>query len=346
MAIIRSMSQLNIKAPPPSPIPTATGSRSAANASLTDFLEKSLQVPDLTLPESQAFRHSDPPYKVDFQSLALRESGSVERLLRSAREFGVVAIGLRGIDTGEELRALVKETARVFGVLEDRDTGFRRCWVGKREEIVWVRCKDERMEWARQYIGAQLYQSFSEKMEKVASKLEEVARELGNILVENAGKQPRKRFQKGESQLSIYKYNYQPDKMTDQNPHLNEEENDHSCDYTLSLHLPAKHCEFSVKSGPRLFTFDAGPDTIIVTVGQQLEEWSMGGFKCVSGRIICQPELRGSKSSFSMELKWSSSNKNHTYKTTPYKKITLADQFFIALVIVFLYSIFMLKNSP
>ena len=107
-------------------------------------------------------------------------------------------------------------------------------------------------------------------MEKVASKLEEVAEELGKIFVENASNQPRKRLEKGESVLSIYKYNYQ-DKITGQNPHLNEEENDHSCDYTLSLHLPTKHCEFSVKSGPRLFTFDAAPVTIIVTVGQQLE---------------------------------------------------------------------------
>ena len=161
MAIRRSMSQLNIKAPPPSPIPTASGSRSAANESLTNYLEKSLQIPDLTLPESQALHHPDPPYEVDFQSLALRESNSVERLLRSAREFGVLRIGLHGIDTGDgELRSLVKEAARVFGMLEERDTGFRRYRAGKREEIVWVRCKDERMEWARQYIGAQLYQSF------------------------------------------------------------------------------------------------------------------------------------------------------------------------------------------
>ncbi|XVF29694.1 hypothetical protein REPUB_Repub15cG0144200 [Reevesia pubescens] len=276
MAIIRSMNQLNIKAPPPSPIPTATGSRSAANETLTNFLENSLQIPDLTLPESQA--KAQPPHhpdKVDFRSLVLRETGSVERLLRSVREFGVVAIGWQqGIDNNtEEVKALVKETARVFGVLEERDTGFRRYFAGKREEIVWVHCNDERMEWARRYIGPQLYQSFSEKMEKVGRKLKEVAEELGKILVENASEQlAKKRLQRRESILSIYKYNQQ-DKKIEQNQHLNlnEDENDHSCDYTLSLHLPTKHCEFSVKSGPRVFSFDAGPDTIIVTVGQQLE---------------------------------------------------------------------------
>lgn len=169
MALLRSMSQLKVKAPPPSPIPTAAGSRSAANQTLSEFLEKSLQVPDLiTLSESQDLlhdhHHSDPPpppYKVDFESLALRERSSVELLLRSAREWGVVRIGWHGIDTEEEeLTALVKEAARVFGVLEERDAGFRRYRAAKREEIVWVRCKDERMEWARQYIGPVLYQSF------------------------------------------------------------------------------------------------------------------------------------------------------------------------------------------
>ncbi|XWS22092.1 hypothetical protein CRYUN_Cryun29cG0004700 [Craigia yunnanensis] len=102
MAIIRSMSQLNIKAPPPSPVPTAIGSRSAANESFTDILENSLQAPDLTLPESQSQGRYHPglPDKVDFRSLALRESGSVERLLRSAREFGVVGIGWDGMKRG------------------------------------------------------------------------------------------------------------------------------------------------------------------------------------------------------------------------------------------------------
>ncbi|KAA3479990.1 2-oxoglutarate (2OG) and Fe(II)-dependent oxygenase superfamily protein [Gossypium australe] len=331
--VMRSMSKLNIKAPPPSPIPTATGSRSAASEILTDFLEKSLQIPDLTLPECQTLRHHGLPDKVDFQSLGLREVGSVERFMRSARKYGVVAIGRHGIDAGEEVRATVKEAARVFGVLEERDTGYRRNSAGKREEIVWVDCKDERMEWARQYIGVHLYHSFSEKVEKVASKLEEVAEELGKILVENARQAGRKGFRRGESVVSIYKYNNNSneDNLADQDPKVNEEENGHCCDYTLSLHLPTKHCQFSLKTGPRLLTFD---------------EWSMGEFKCVRGRIIYPPEVGGSKCSFSTELKCSSINITHSYKKSTYKMISLADQFFVAVLIFSLYSIFMFKTSP
>ncbi|KAE8694929.1 AF4/FMR2 family member 1 [Hibiscus syriacus] len=273
MAVMRSMSKLNIKAPPPSPIPTATGSRSAANEILTDFLEKSLHIPDLTLPETQALRQHGLSDKIDFQSLVSRERDSLERFMKSARKFGAVVIWRHGIET-EELRETTKEAAKVFEVLEERDTGLDRNSGGKRDEIVWVGCKEERMEWARQYIGAHLYSSFSEKIENVASKLEEVAEELGKILVEIAGKAGKKGVPKGVSHLSIYKYNNKDgDKSADQDPigEEEEEENQHCCDYTLSLHLPTKHCQFSAKYGHRLLTFDADPDTIIVTFGQLLE---------------------------------------------------------------------------
>ncbi|GMI93076.1 hypothetical protein like AT2G38500 [Hibiscus trionum] len=347
MAVTRSMSQLNIKAPPPSPIPTATGSRSAANEVLTDFLEKSLQIPDLTLPEAQALRHHGLLDKIDFQSLVSRERDSLERFLKSARRIGVVAIWRHGFDTEEELRGTMKDAAKVFEVLEERDTGFGRKSAGKRDEIVWVGCKDERKEWARQYIGAHLYSSFSEKIEKVASELEEIAEELGKILVENASKPGKKGVPKGVSHLSIYKYNNnEEDKLEDQDPFLGEEENQHCCDYTLSLHLPTKHCQFSAKSGPRRLTFHADPDTIIVTFGQLLEEWSMGDFKCVRGRISYPPEQGGSQCSFSVELKCSSLNATHTYKKTCKKLISLGDQLFIAVIIFCIYSIFMYKKSP
>lgn len=113
----------------------------------------------------------------------------------------------------------------------------------------------------------------SEKVEKVARKLEEVEEELGKILVENARQAGRKGFRRGESVVSIYKYNNNSneDKLADQDSNGNEEENGHYCDYTLSLHLPTKHCQFSLKTGPRLLTFDVAPDTLILTFGHQLE---------------------------------------------------------------------------
>ncbi|MBA0696120.1 hypothetical protein Goari_002703, partial [Gossypium aridum] len=134
-----------------------------------------------------------------------------------------------------------------------------------------------------------------EKVEKVASKLEEVAEELGKILVENARQVGRKGFRRGESVVSIYKYNNNSneDKLADQDPNVNEEENGHCCDYTLSLHLPTKHCQFSLKTGPRLLTFDVAPDTLILTFGHQLEAslFSFPFFNFNSGFALHLPSL-------------------------------------------------------
>ncbi|GLU17864.1 hypothetical protein SLE2022_342140 [Rubroshorea leprosula] len=339
MAIVRTMSELKIRAPPPSPIPTASGSRSAANETLSEFLENSLRVPDLTLPSAHS-RHQPSPPEIDRHSLASRESGTVDSLLRSVRVFGAFRISYHGI-SGEELRSLVKEAARVFGVLEKRDTGFRQHYGVNREEIVWVRWRDERMEWARDYIGAQLYQSFSEKMDKVGSRLDAIAEEVGEILVENADKQGQRRLQREESVLSLYRYNH--DNVMPQNPPPSTAEDESSaCDYCLNLHLPSKQCEFFVQSKQGFWSFDAGPDTIIVTVGKRLEEWSSGEFKSVSGRIMYHPEdLKGCKASFSIELKWPSLTLYRSFKRNTYKKISLADQFLFALIAIFLYSIFL-----
>lgn len=167
MNMMRSQSSLNIAAPPPSPtpsappspIPRAAGSRSAANQILAEFLEKSLQVPELALREPHSQRV---PEEINLRSLVLGENYWLDRVMKSAREFGAFRIRCHGI-SAEELRALVRETERVFGILEERDTGYRRD-IGRRndnkEEIVWVRSGKERMEWAREYIGPELFRSF------------------------------------------------------------------------------------------------------------------------------------------------------------------------------------------
>lgn len=336
------MSDLKITAPPPSPIPTATGSRSAANETLTEFLDKSLSVPDLNLPDPHA-RHQSSPPEIDRRSLTSRDSAAVSRLLRSARAFGAVRISGHGI-SGEELRLLVKEAAKLFGVLEERDTGFRRHYGCNREEIIWVRLRDERMEWARNYIGAQLYESFSEKMEKVASTLDAVAEEVGQILIDYADKQGARRLQRGESVLSIYRYNHD-NVMAQSLAPPNDEENN---TYSLNIHLPTKHCEFLVQSSRGFWSFDAAPDTIIVTIGKRLEDWSLGEFRCVSGRIMYQPEdVKECKASFSIELKWLFLHvlRSFNYKRTTSKRISLANQLLIALVAIVLYSVLFLRSS-
>lgn len=263
----------------------------------------------------------------------------MDRLVRSAREFGAFRVSYHGISS-EEMRSLVRESGRVFGVLEGRDTGFRRSVVGNRDEIVWVRSWKERMEWAREYIGPERYRCFSQEMENVADKLEGVARKLGQIMVENSRRQTDKRIQRGESVLSVYRYNHE--NVTEQSPPLPKETTEEMLHYTLSLHLPAKNCEFRVDSGKGggPLSFHADPDTILVTFGRQLEEWSLGEFKCRQGEIIYHPDVYGSRTSFSVELKCMSLFLSHASIATTCKTFSLTHQIFTSLLLLFFFQFF------
>lgn len=138
-------------APPPSPIPTARGSRSAADPILSEYVDKSIRIPALKLPQNV---HQFKPDEIDYGSIALGDACSVKRLLRSIREFGVVQISGHGIRT-EELRFVLGNSDRVFGLTVECCTRY-----GDHEKIVW--CGDDGgiAEEAAAAIGDRNYQIF------------------------------------------------------------------------------------------------------------------------------------------------------------------------------------------
>lgn len=137
MAVMRHVSRSTTEAPPPSPIPTGKGSRSAASETFTQFLDKCLQIPDLiALPPSHlsgtASRHPIPA-DVDFRSLS---ADSIARLLVSAKQLGAFRITGHGI-SADELRSVVREAESVFGNADQPRRLVER--IVNREEIAWVR---------------------------------------------------------------------------------------------------------------------------------------------------------------------------------------------------------------
>ncbi|KAF3961521.1 hypothetical protein ACB098_09G090200 [Castanea mollissima] len=326
---MRAMSALRKAAPLPSPIPTASGSRSAANEIFTEFLENSLQLPNLSLPHHLP-RHPIPEI-VDFGSLTGRDS--VDRILRSAKEYGAFRINGHGISR-EELRSLLREAdaESVFRISEG-NLNFRN-----REGIVWDRSNIERLDSAGKSIGSERYRNFSQNMENLASKLDNVAKQLIEIFIENAGKRFQEGINEKETILTLYRYDHN-DLLMEKIPSLPNEKNRNSCGHALSLHLPIEHSQFHVQSKHGSLSFEEGPDTIVVTVGKQLEEWTLGEFKCVSGEMIIVPDCQGTRPSYSVELKYSPSSISHSFDKNC-KKISLIDQIILALIITFLYKIF------
>lgn len=107
-------------APPPSPIPTGRGSRSAVDSILGEYIDQSIHVPHLTLPKNT---HRWVPDEIYYPSLLLRENDAMNRLLSSAAEFGVVRIIGHGI-SGEELRTMLTGNEWLFGLSSEKYANY------------------------------------------------------------------------------------------------------------------------------------------------------------------------------------------------------------------------------
>lgn len=163
MAIMRTLSSLSMSAqtPPPSPIPTGKGSRSAADPIFSDHLEKSLKIPELSLPEHV---HLSVPAEVHLDDLVSRERGSMKRLLRSAAEFGVFRISGHGVSTAELRRTLV-DAGEIFRISGDGESA-NCCGNEGCNEILWRRFEEALGGRAREVIGAGKYWRFRYKTRK------------------------------------------------------------------------------------------------------------------------------------------------------------------------------------
>ncbi|KAK9723679.1 hypothetical protein RND81_05G017500 [Saponaria officinalis] len=327
--------------PPPSPIPRAKGSRTAVTNDkiLNEYFHENLQIPYLRLPDYSRVRV---PAQIDYRLLVSRVGNSIERLVRSGQEFGVVRITGHGIGR-DEVRSVRAEVELFFKKLDERKGRFRRSFVdrvGNREEFVWFRSDKAMLLWAREVMGSDRYRDFSRKMESVVSKLDKIAEELAEVFSKFSAKRYEKAIEERESIISLYRYNDTHPSLLVSNEDIHE-----SYDHALSLHLAMEQGEFYVQTekGPLSFTTD--PDTIIVTVGDQLMDWSAGDLKAVSGELIFDPNLHGAEASYSLEIKCSPLNLNFGYTKKVIRTISLFDQLLFIVIFSFLYKILLFTMS-
>ena len=105
--------------------PTGKGSRSAANEILSKHLEKSLNIPNLSLPEpidpllNDHVKNINIPEEIEYPMLELGDYQTIDRLLHYAREFGAFMIIDHGIFHEDSLQSLfIEDSYRVFCDLE------------------------------------------------------------------------------------------------------------------------------------------------------------------------------------------------------------------------------------
>lgn len=160
---------VDFRAPPPSPV--ASGRRSSVTNDdvLSNFLQHSLHVPNLTLPDKVFPRqkHIQNPPKVDFRNL----DDSVQEILDSISGSGCFQLVNHGI-RGEVVRSVLTAGAGVFGLLPEKKAAVVRSpekvygfeeFRGEDEremgeEFVW--CRDEGLELEMEGVWPTGYSNF------------------------------------------------------------------------------------------------------------------------------------------------------------------------------------------
>ncbi|KAF7825432.1 putative serine/threonine-protein kinase WNK5 [Senna tora] len=305
---------------------TCKGLRSAANEPLTNFLENTVPyIPELSLPEAYMPAMMIPsagPAVVDYRML---KNGCTDGMVRSAKEFGAFRICGHGI-SGQELGIVVEHGQRMFQMHDPL-----------RDIIPCVRSRKGTLEFtAPKFFHHHTHRNFWIHMGNVGSRLDGIVEQVLMGLCEGL---KERIIEETECEICLCRYPHDnASRQGKQGSASWEEKNDRMLwDHVLRFYLPMEQCIFYVQSERGPLSFDAAPHTIVVTIGRQLEEWSKGEFKCVSGEMIFMPSFESRQASFSIELKCCSSNLNSTASNKFSNIITLSDQLLIVLCLSFLY---------
>ena len=126
---IATDNHINFRAPPPSPIHSGRRSSFTNEAVLSEFLEHSLRVPDLILPDNifpkQRFVET-PPVTIDFETLISEECDVVSKIIESVAQFGCFQVANHGISS-ELFRSVQEEAAAgIFAVPPEKRTAVTR----------------------------------------------------------------------------------------------------------------------------------------------------------------------------------------------------------------------------
>ncbi|KAJ6947431.1 flavonol synthase/flavanone 3-hydroxylase-like [Populus alba x Populus x berolinensis] len=349
---------IDFRAPPPSPIASGRRSSVTNDEVLTEFLEHSLRVPDLILPDKIFPRQKivETPPRIDCQSLISGESDSVLRMLDSIARIGCFQLVNFGIPS-EFIRLVSVTAAGIFQLPPEkkeavsrsleRPYGFEEVHGDHQEaesevteEFVW--CKDESLKLDMEGIWPTGYSNFSKKMETLSSDIEKVARKILQILHENC---PRKSMYGNDmmqrqdligSVCCLYKHgrNFLADQWSSSLGYDVMRMLIRGTDYShaLCLHICDGSSEFHVYSKKGWVSFCPDKDALIVTVGDRAQVWSGGQYKHVFGWPIFKGE---DEDSISMAFLYSppSSNSSSSKTSKGKKTVSLGQQAILAIIL-------------
>ncbi|RDX81196.1 Flavanone 3-dioxygenase 3, partial [Mucuna pruriens] len=354
---------IDFRAPPPSPV--ASGRRSAVTNDdvLTEFLEASLRVPDLVLPDKifPKQKHLETPPEVDFVSLCFHRDAALRDVVSdSLTRIGCFQLLNHGISP-QLMAAAAEAAAGIFQVPPERRVpatrstekpwGFEEYHAGEEEEeegseeFVW--CNDHELNSKMEGIWPIGYPNFSEKMEKLISRIDMVGRKMLPVILKKESIEFVGGHEVG-SVCCVYKQ------------HRGDNSNERwanwlkydvirmlirGSDYSHSLcfHVCNGSSQFHVYSKKSWLSFCPHQAALIVTVGDQTQILSGGQYKHVIGRPIFKGEK---EESISMAFLYSTQNTKNNFESSRGRTISLGQQAILALILPLVYHvmIFVLKK--
>ncbi|XP_062087562.1 flavonol synthase/flavanone 3-hydroxylase [Humulus lupulus] len=314
---------INFRAPPPSPIHSGRRSSFTNDTVLTNFLEHSLRVPDLILPDKifPKQRCVKAPPVIDFESLVLDECDAVSRIVEFVADYGYFQVANHGISS-EFVRSAQAAAAGIFEVPPEKRTSITRSpempygfeevhgeesesesESGFSEEFVWS--PDEGLKSLMEGIRPSGYSKFCKRMEILSSKISKVAEKVFSIITR---KNPRRKLMFGIGNDIVWQgheitgtlcclYKNSQSYGNDESSaecvrheviRMLLRRNDHS--HALTLHFCGGTSEFHVYSKKGWLSFIPHKDALVITIGDQLQTWSGGQYKHVVGRPIFKEE--------------------------------------------------------
>ncbi|KAI7751817.1 hypothetical protein M8C21_009267 [Ambrosia artemisiifolia] len=317
---------------PSSPMPNPKIS-SRSDPPFNNYAEKLNNIPEFDLPDDM---DRLPVADIEYRLIKSKDKNSIKKMLDSAVKFGMFQVSGHGMSL-EELQTAFNEAEYCFGLLADR-------WSrdGDREEFAWSRSAMVAAERRRDVKSDQQFLMFRQKMDNLAKKLEIIAKDVAQVFGSNGGKKPRKKIKENETRMTLFKHSnssLQPHTPRScQTPGAMDGPRRDSAAYALGLHIPTESGEFRLLSDDGPYTFRANPNTIVFTIGEQLQEWSYGEFRSVFGEINLEPDIQDEKGSYSIELKCSPAILNDAVDKND--KISITDQIIFVVVVAIVYKLF------
>ncbi|CAO1944606.1 unnamed protein product [Urochloa humidicola] len=346
--------RIRARGPPPAPTPirTARGARTAAadELVLAEFLETSLRVPDLALPHLPRKRFTFPPASpaavaaLEVISSEALASGDAGAALRAAESCGFFAVA--GAIDAREVREAVEASGAVFAAPDEVKRERLGSWfrrrdpVAGREEFCWFRPvspDDDRA--LGDALPGSTYWVFREKMDTVASRMENVAKNAIRVLSDNVNNPKDYALSReAPSILCLTLHNSNESKTCWDEFGCTDPRNSHS----LSIHLSERDRQICLRNqgGSTIFSLPAG--SMLVTIGKHIQEWSNGQFKTAVGEVLY--EMTDEPGPFiSLELVYSPDDlhlsevgRQARCIDRP-KAVSFRDQILVALILLFLF---------